>query len=119
MSSAISKNIPFLTRTLQHGFLHGRIFNSGEGGAFCTHYVLFFGRNSVHNENTLGQLIQPGSQATSIRNFRCKSGVFKLYLLRGHILMAEKFAGRIHVLQSKVCVLLQDSPTDISLHKRT
>jgi hypothetical protein len=48
-----------------------------------------------------------------------KAGVFKLYLLKGHILMAERFAGRIHVLQSKVCILLQDTPTSISLHKHT
>jgi hypothetical protein len=27
--------------------------------------------------------------------------------------MAERFAGRIHVLQSKVCILLQNMPTDI------
>jgi hypothetical protein len=48
-----------------------------------------------------------------------KPGVFNLYLHRGHILTAERFAGRIHVLQSKVCILLQDLPTDISLHKHT
>jgi hypothetical protein len=52
---------------------------------------------------------------TKPRDF--KAGVFSLYLLKGHILMAERFAGRNHVLQSKVCVLLQDMPTDISLHK--
>jgi hypothetical protein len=33
--------------------------------------------------------------------------------------MAERFAGRIHVLQSKVRILLQDMPTNISLHKHT
>jgi hypothetical protein len=33
--------------------------------------------------------------------------------------MAESFAGRIHVLQSKVCILLQDIRTNISLHKHT
>jgi hypothetical protein len=48
-----------------------------------------------------------------------RSGVFSLYLLKGHILMAERSAGCIHVLHSKVCTLLQDMPTDISLHKRT
>jgi hypothetical protein len=48
-----------------------------------------------------------------------KPGVFNLYLLKDHILMAERFAGRIHVLQSKVCILLQDMATDISLHKHT
>jgi hypothetical protein len=47
------------------------------------------------------------------------AGVFKLYLLKGHILMAQGFAGRIHALQSKVCILSQDTPTDISLHKHT
>jgi hypothetical protein len=54
--------------------------------------------------------------------FWCSSSstrVFKFYLLKGQILMAERFAGRIHVLQSKVCILLQDMPTDISLHKHT
>jgi hypothetical protein len=29
-----------------------------------------------------------------------KAGVFSLYLLKGHILMAERSAGRIHVLHS-------------------
>jgi hypothetical protein len=48
-----------------------------------------------------------------------RPGVFNLYLLKGHILMAERFAGRIHVLQSKVYILLQDMPTNISLHKHT
>jgi hypothetical protein len=33
--------------------------------------------------------------------------------------MAERFAGRIHVLQSKVCTLLQDMHTNISLHEHT
>jgi hypothetical protein len=33
--------------------------------------------------------------------------------------MADKFAGRIHVLQSKVWISLQDMRTDISLHKHT
>jgi hypothetical protein len=47
------------------------------------------------------------------------AGVFQLYLLKGHILMEERFADCIHVLQSKVCILLQDMPTNISLHKRT
>jgi hypothetical protein len=46
-------------------------------------------------------------------------GVFNLYLLKGHILMAERFMGRIHVLQSKVCTLFQDMPTNIFLHKHT
>jgi hypothetical protein len=46
-----------------------------------------------------------------------KSGDFSLYLLKGHILMAEIFAGRIHVLHSKVCILLQDMRADVSLHK--
>jgi hypothetical protein len=31
--------------------------------------------------------------------------------------MAERFAGRIRVLRSKVCVLLQDMPTNISIRK--
>jgi hypothetical protein len=48
-----------------------------------------------------------------------RPGALNLYLLKGHILMAEKFAGRIRVLQSKVCVSLQDMPTNISLHKHT
>jgi hypothetical protein len=47
------------------------------------------------------------------------AGVCNLYLFKGHILIAERFAGRIHVLQSKVCVLLQDMPTNISLYKYT
>jgi hypothetical protein len=59
-----------------------------------------------------------------IRHAICSSwsstpGVFKVYLLKGHILMAERFAGRIRVLQSKVCILLQDIRTNISLHKYT
>jgi hypothetical protein len=33
----------------------------------------------------------------------CRPGVFKRYLLKGHILTAERFAGGVHVLQSKVC----------------
>jgi hypothetical protein len=33
--------------------------------------------------------------------------------------MAERFAGRNHVLQSKVCILLHDMPTDISVQKHT
>jgi hypothetical protein len=33
--------------------------------------------------------------------------------------MAERFAGRIHVLHSKVRILLHDMPTNISLHKHT
>jgi hypothetical protein len=41
----------------------------------------------------------------------------KLYLLKGHILMAKRLAGRVHILRSKVCILLQDTRTDISLHK--
>jgi hypothetical protein len=48
-----------------------------------------------------------------------KTGVLKLHLLKGHILMAEISAGHIHVSQSKVCILLQDMPTDISLRKHT
>jgi hypothetical protein len=47
------------------------------------------------------------------------AGVFNLHLLKGHILMAERSAGRIHVLHSKVCMLLQDRRTGISLHKHT
>jgi hypothetical protein len=46
-----------------------------------------------------------------------KAGVFNLYLFKGHILMAERFAGRIHVLESKVCILLQDMPTNITLRE--
>jgi hypothetical protein len=45
--------------------------------------------------------------------------VFSIDLLKGHILMAERFAGRIHVLHSKVRILLQDMRTGISLHKHT
>jgi hypothetical protein len=48
-----------------------------------------------------------------------RAGVFNIYSLNGHILMAERFAGHIHVLQSTVCILLQDMPTNISLHKHT
>jgi hypothetical protein len=33
--------------------------------------------------------------------------------------MAERFIGRIYVLPSKVCILLHDMPTNISLHKHT
>jgi hypothetical protein len=33
--------------------------------------------------------------------------------------MEERFAGRIHVLHSKVCILLQDMRTNISLRKYT
>jgi hypothetical protein len=56
----------------------------------------------------------------SYYKIRCSvAGVFNLYLHKGHMLMAERFAGRIHVLQSKVCILLQDLPTSISLHKHT
>jgi hypothetical protein len=33
--------------------------------------------------------------------------------------MTERFAGCIHVLQSEVCILLQDVPTDISVRKRS
>jgi hypothetical protein len=33
--------------------------------------------------------------------------------------MAERFAGRIHVLQGKVRIMLQDIPTNISLPKHT
>jgi 2,3-bisphosphoglycerate-independent phosphoglycerate mutase len=33
--------------------------------------------------------------------------------------MAESFAGRIHFLQSKVCIVLQDMPTDISVRTHT
>jgi hypothetical protein len=51
------------------------------------------------------------------RHIWSNAGVFTLYLLKGHILKAERFAGRIHALQSKVCILLQDMPTNISLHK--
>jgi hypothetical protein len=50
---------------------------------------------------------------------RSVAGVCKLHLLKGHILVAERSAGRIHVLQSKVCMLLQDVPIGISLHKHT
>jgi hypothetical protein len=49
----------------------------------------------------------------------CIAGVFNSYLLKGHILMTEIFAGRIHVLQSKVCILSQDMPTNVSLRKHT
>jgi hypothetical protein len=48
-----------------------------------------------------------------------KPGVFNIYLLQGHILMPEIFGGRIHVLQSKDRILLQDMPTDIYVHKHT
>jgi hypothetical protein len=48
-----------------------------------------------------------------------RAGVFNLYLLKSHILMAESFAGRIPVLQIKVYILLQDMHTNISLHKHT
>jgi hypothetical protein len=41
------------------------------------------------------------------------------YLLKGHILMAERFAGCFHVLQSKICILLQDMSTSISLREHT
>jgi hypothetical protein len=52
-----------------------------------------------------------------MRFWKFREGVFNLYLLKGHILMTERFAGRIHVLYSKVCILLQDMPTNISLHR--
>jgi hypothetical protein len=48
-----------------------------------------------------------------------KSGVFNIYLFKGRILMAERFAGCIHILQSKVCILLQDMPTNISIYIHT
>jgi hypothetical protein len=51
-----------------------------------------------------------------------RPGVLNLHLLKGlkgHVLMAERFAGRIYVSQRKVCILLQDMPTDISLRKDT
>jgi hypothetical protein len=48
-----------------------------------------------------------------------RAGVFNFYLLRGHILMAERFMGCIHILQRKVCILLQDMPANISVHKHT
>jgi hypothetical protein len=47
------------------------------------------------------------------------TGVFNIYLVKGHILKPERFAGRIHILQSKVCILLQDMPTTISVRKHT
>jgi hypothetical protein len=47
------------------------------------------------------------------------AGVFSLYLLKGHILMAERFENRIHVLQIKVCVLLLDMTTNTSIYKNT
>jgi hypothetical protein len=51
---------------------------------------------------------------TSEKNLRSyNAGVFNLNLLKGHILMAEIFAGRIHVLQGKVCILLQDMRTNL------
>jgi hypothetical protein len=31
--------------------------------------------------------------------------------------MGERIAGRIHIVQSKICILLQDMNTNISLHK--
>jgi hypothetical protein len=40
-------------------------------------------------------------------------------MLKGQILMAEIFAGIIHVLQSKVCMLLQDMLTNISVREHT
>jgi hypothetical protein len=48
-----------------------------------------------------------------------RARVFNLYLPKGQILIVEKFTGRIHVLQSKVCILLQGMPTNISPHKHT
>jgi hypothetical protein len=62
---------------------------------------------------TSGRIDEPAESSCT------KSGVFKLYLLKGHILMAEIFLGYIHVLQSKLCILLQDMPANISLHKHT
>jgi hypothetical protein len=50
---------------------------------------------------------------------QCNAGTCNLYLLKGHILMAERFAGRILVLQSKGWILLQDMPTNISVHRHT
>jgi hypothetical protein len=47
------------------------------------------------------------------------AGVFNRYLLKGPTLVAERFAGRIHASQSKVCILLQGMPTDVSLCKHT
>jgi len=48
-----------------------------------------------------------------------KSRIFNIYLLKGHILISERFAGCRHVLRSKVCLLLLGIPTNISLPKRT
>jgi hypothetical protein len=57
----------------------------------------------------------PSTRLATLRT----TGVFNLHLLKGHILTAERFAGPVHMLQSKVCILLQDVPTNISLHKHT
>jgi hypothetical protein len=54
----------------------------------------------------MGVLVGPSRSGTF--NFTCSRAT-----------TAEGFAGRIHILQSKVCMLLQDMPTDISLHKHT
>jgi hypothetical protein len=45
--------------------------------------------------------------------------VFSLYLLKGHILMAERFEDRIHLLQIKICILLLDMATNTSIYKNT
>jgi hypothetical protein len=58
-------------------------------------------------------------EAVHLQKWCIKAGVFNIYLLKGHILMAERFAGRIHILQSKVCILLHDMPANISLHEHT
>jgi hypothetical protein len=66
-----------------------------------------------------GTGLHKGTLFSSKTKAPSNSGIFNLYLLKGHILMEERFAGHIHVLQSKVCMLLQDMPTNISLHKHT
>ena len=47
------------------------------------------------------------------------AGVCNIYLLKNHILMVERFVRRMLVLQSTVCTLLLDTPTNTSLQKQT
>jgi hypothetical protein len=63
--------------------------------------------------------LMPVMRCSRRRDLWFIAGVFNPYLLKGHILMAERFAGRIQVLQSKICILLQDMRTNISLRKHT
>jgi hypothetical protein len=78
----------------------------------CTKFIVLQGRY-------VGPSIPSAYCNSLLRTYLSKPGVFNLHLGKGHILMAERFAGSIHVLQSKVCMLLQDMRTNASLHKHT